>query len=73
MIREGDSVKVGPVENDGKAMFINTIVSSIHRNRAPCRLVKAGQTATLALECVEKSYLRKVCKRISTLCACVCD
>jgi len=65
MIREGDSIKVGPVENDGKAMFIDTVVSSIHRNRAPCRVVKAGQTATLALEGVEKSYLRKVCEQIS--------
>ena len=59
-MREGDSVKVGPVEINGKDEFIDTIVSSIHRSRTPCCVVKAGQTATLALENVEKSHLRKV-------------
>ena len=60
ILREGDSVKVGPVEMNGKE-FIDTTVISIHRSRAPCRVVKAGQTATLALKDVEKSLLRKVC------------
>ena len=52
-------MKVGPIDTDHDK-FTNTIVSSIHRSRTPCRVVKAGQTATLALENVEKSHLRKV-------------
>ena len=60
ILREGDYVKVGPIDTDQDDKFTNTVVSSIHRSRTPCRVVKAGQTATLALENVEKSHLRKV-------------
>ena len=60
ILREGDHVKVGPIDTDKEDKFTNTIVSSIHRSRTPCRVLKAGQAATLALENVEKSHLRKV-------------
>ena len=63
ILREGDYVKVGPIDTDKDNRtdkFTDTIVSSIHRSRAPCRVVKAGQTATLALENIEKNHLRKV-------------
>lgn len=53
-------MKVGPIDTDNEDKFTNTIVSSIHRSRTPCRVLKAGQTATLALENVEKRQLRKV-------------
>ena len=59
-LREGDHVKVGPIDTDKEDKYTNTIVSSIHRSRSPCRVLKAGQAATLALENVEKSHLRKV-------------
>ena len=60
ILREGDCVKVGPIDTDNEDKFTNTTVSSIHRSRTPCRVLKAGQTATLALENVEKRQLRKV-------------
>ena len=56
-IREGDKVQVGPNE---ECRFKVTEVSSIHRYRSPCRLVKAGQTATLALKDIDRSIVRKV-------------
>ena len=68
ILREGDNVKVGPIDTDQGNKFTNTIVSSIHRNRIPCLVVKAGQTATLALENVEKSHLRKVSISFTSLC-----
>ena len=56
-IREGDRVLVGPKE-DGS--FTETTVASLHRNRAPCRLVRAGQAATVALTHVERTDIRRV-------------
>ena len=53
-------MKVGPIDTYQDDKFTNTVVSSIHRSRTPCLVVKAGQTATLALESVDKSHLRKV-------------
>ena len=53
-------MKVGPIDTNKEDKFTNAIVSSIHRSRTPCRVLKTGQAATLALENVEKSHLRKV-------------
>uniref|UniRef100_A0A4D5RA46 GTP-binding protein 2 n=1 Tax=Scolopendra viridis TaxID=118503 RepID=A0A4D5RA46_SCOVI len=46
VIKEGDELTIGPTE-DGQ--FVISVVQSIHRNRAPCRIVRAGQSATLAI------------------------
>ena len=46
-------------------MFRMTEVSSIHRYRSPCRLVKAGQAATLALRDIDRSIVRKVSSTLS--------
>ncbi|XP_057315333.1 GTP-binding protein 2-like [Hydractinia symbiolongicarpus] len=46
-IHEGDEVLVGPTE-DG--LFNEVTVSSIHRNRTPCRIIQAGQTACIAVK-----------------------
>lgn len=63
-IREGDRVLVGPKE-DGS--FSETTVASLHRNRAPCRLVRAGQASTVALTHVERTDIRKVRKLVRIL------
>ncbi|XP_067681273.1 GTP-binding protein 2-like [Haliotis asinina] len=55
-IREGDMVLLGPSEN---GEFREVKVRTVHRNRLPCRLIQAGQTATVALQDVEKEQLRK--------------
>ena len=48
IITEGMSLNLGPFE-DGT--FRSVVVTSIKRNRAPCRLVRATQSAALAIEC----------------------
>lgn len=45
-VRPGDRLSVGPFE-DGS--FHGVDVKSVHRNKVPCRLVRAGESATLAV------------------------
>lgn len=52
-----DSVLVGPNES---GEFHETRVSTIRRNRTPCRLVKAGQAATVTVTITEHPDFRKV-------------
>ncbi|KAA0712379.1 GTP-binding protein 2 GTP-binding-like protein 2 [Triplophysa tibetana] len=54
--REGDRLVVGPTD-DGK--FLRLKVCSIHRNRSGCRVLRAGQAATLAMGNFDRSLLRK--------------
>lgn len=46
VIREGARLCIGPL-NDGT--FKPVTVQSIHRNKVPCRVVRAGQSAALSL------------------------
>ncbi|CAI9729953.1 GTP-binding protein 2-like [Octopus vulgaris] len=55
-IREGDSLMLGPM-SDGE--FHHVTVKTVHRNRLPCRLIQAGQSATVALYNIERESLRK--------------
>ncbi len=48
---------VGPTD-DGE--FRELTVCSIQRNRSGCRVLRAGQAATLALGDFDRSLLRKV-------------
>ena len=58
VIRAGDPLLLGPSDPTGR--FVRVQVQSLHRNRAPCRTVQAGQAATLALgRSYPKSILRK--------------
>ena len=57
IIREGDKVLVGPTSS---CSFTEAKVASIHRFRSPCWMVKAMQSATLALKEVERADVRKV-------------
>ncbi|GAA6110068.1 GTP-binding protein 2b isoform X4 [Tachysurus ichikawai] len=54
--REGDRLVVGPTD-DGK--FLRLKVCSMQRNRSTCRVLRAGQAATLALGNFDRSLLRK--------------
>ncbi|XP_016150703.1 GTP-binding protein 2-like [Sinocyclocheilus grahami] len=54
--REGERLVVGPTD-DGR--FLRLKVCSIHRNRSGCRVLRAGQAATLALGNFDRSLLRK--------------
>ncbi|XP_028903305.1 GTP-binding protein 2 isoform X2 [Ornithorhynchus anatinus] len=54
--REGDPLVVGPTD-DGR--FLELKVCSIQRNRSACRVLRAGQAATLALGDFDRSLLRK--------------
>lgn len=56
-IKEDESLVIGPTTT-GK--FLPVTITSIRRNRAPCRDVRAGQSASLSLEGVEKDDIRKV-------------
>ncbi|XP_057699470.1 GTP-binding protein 2-like [Corythoichthys intestinalis] len=54
--REGERLVVGPTE---QGAFLRVKVASIHRNRSACRLLRAGQAATLALGDLDRTLLRK--------------
>ncbi|XP_023652102.1 GTP-binding protein 2 [Paramormyrops kingsleyae] len=54
--REGEQLVVGPTD-EGK--FLGLTVCSIQRNRSACRVLRAGQAATLALGSFDRSLLRK--------------
>ncbi|MGH0169777.1 UNVERIFIED_CONTAM: hypothetical protein FKN15_059647 [Acipenser sinensis] len=54
--REGERLVVGPTD-DGN--FLELKVCSIQRNRSACRVLRAGQAATLALGNFDRSLLRK--------------
>ncbi|XP_051980929.1 GTP-binding protein 2-like [Xyrauchen texanus] len=54
--REGEQLVVGPTD-DGQ--FRELMVCSIQRNRSGCRVLRAGQAATLALGDFDRSLLRK--------------
>ncbi|KAK2896328.1 hypothetical protein Q8A67_010816 [Cirrhinus molitorella] len=70
--REGEQLVVGPTD-DGK--FRELMVCSIQRNRSGCRVLRAGQAATLALGDFDRSLLRKGMVMVSpemnpTICWC---
>lgn len=45
-ITEGTLMRIGPMKNGS---FQDVSVKSIHRNRVPCRVVRAGQSAAICL------------------------
>lgn len=55
--REGERLVVGPTD---QGRFLRLKVGSIQRNRSACRVLRAGQAATLALGTFDRSLLRKV-------------
>ena len=58
IITEGVTMNVGPCE-DGT--FRPVTITSIKRNRAPCRLVRATQSAALAIDMPVASLRRGMC------------
>ncbi|XP_020337378.1 GTP-binding protein 2 [Oncorhynchus kisutch] len=54
--REGEQLVVGPTDS---GQFLKLTVCSIQRNRSACRVLRAGQAATLALDTFDRSLLRK--------------
>ncbi|GLD67737.1 GTP-binding protein 2-like protein [Lates japonicus] len=54
--REGERLVVGPTD---EGRFLRLKVGSIQRNRSACRVLRAGQAATLALGNFDRSLLRK--------------
>lgn len=58
IIREGDKLLIGP-SDDGN--FQNATVTSIHRNRTPCREIQAGQAASIAVDVEDCDF---ICRRV---------
>lgn len=56
VLREADKLLLGPSLDGG---FHPVIVTSVKRNRAPCRVVRAGQAASVALSGVDRTLLRR--------------
>eukprot|EP00794_Sanderia_malayensis_P020007 gene20007-21968_t len=56
VLKEGDRVVVGPSETGD---FIPVSITSIHRNRTPARVIRAGQAASVAISNIERSELRR--------------
>ena len=63
-IGENADLLIGP-SSEGK--YERVKVTTIQRNRTPCRLVRAGQAASLSLQGVGKDDVRKVCDVIKLL------
>lgn len=57
ILREADQLLIGPSLDGG---FHAVTVTSVKRNRAPCRVVRAGQAATVALSGIDRTMLRRV-------------
>jgi GTPase len=55
-ITAGDPVMIGP---DSVGGWINTVVKSIHRKRAPVPSAEAGQSVSFALKKMKKGVVRK--------------
>ena len=64
VMREGDKLCVGPSE---LGEFYPVTVTSIYRNRAPTRVIRAGQAASVALSDVERHQLRRVSNQCFTI------
>lgn len=47
VITEGSKMQIGPLK-DGS--FKHVTIRSIHRNKVPCRMVRAGQSASICLD-----------------------
>ncbi|KAK1802403.1 hypothetical protein P4O66_022064 [Electrophorus voltai] len=56
LYRQGDRLVVGPTD---EGQFLRLKVCSMQRNRSACRVLRAGQAATLALGTFDRSLLRK--------------
>lgn len=56
LIRENDVLLAGP---DSFGEFQRVRVTSLQRNRVQCRMVRAGESATLALEVKRPQTIRK--------------
>lgn len=56
IVKEQDELLLGPDESGN---FHPVQVNSIHRNRSPCRVVRPGQAATLAVGAWDRIFLRK--------------
>ena len=56
-IKEGDQLLLGP---DNRGSFHPITVLSLQRNRLPCRMATAGQTACISLGNLDQCPLRKV-------------
>ncbi|XP_077138044.1 GTP-binding protein 2 isoform X3 [Ranitomeya variabilis] len=63
--KEGERLVVGPTD---AGSFLPLKVCSIQRNRSTCRVLRAGQAATLALGAFNRSLLRKVSAPCGSLC-----
>ena len=60
-VKEDEILLAGPQE-DGS--FSKVRVTSMHRNRVPCSLVKAGQAAGLALVSADESARLPVMRKV---------
>jgi len=56
VLRESDQLLLGPLTN---GTFQPVTVTSVKRNRAPCRVVRAGQAASVAISGIDRSLLRR--------------
>uniref|UniRef100_H2ZNL5 Tr-type G domain-containing protein n=1 Tax=Ciona savignyi TaxID=51511 RepID=H2ZNL5_CIOSA len=56
VITERDNLVIGPT-TEGE--YLPATVTTIQRNRAPCRVVRAGQAASLSLIDIDKDDIRK--------------
>lgn len=56
ILREGDELLLGPCKNGN---FQLVTVLSLKRNRASCRVIRAGQAASVAISGIDRNLLRR--------------
>eukprot|EP00117_Sycon_ciliatum_P021435 scpid44910/ scgid18785/ GTP-binding protein 2; GTP-binding-like protein 2 len=56
VIRLGDELTLGPSQ---EGSFGRSLVMGLRRNRLPCRMIRAGQVATVALPSVQRTDVRR--------------
>lgn len=67
VVRSGDWMNIGPF-HDGS--FVPVQVTSVHRHKVPCRVVRAGESATLALSDNISAALHKEIRKGMVLTTC---
>ena len=57
-ISENTNLLIGP---SSRGTYERVTVTTMQRNRTPCRVVRAGQAASISLQGIDKDDVRKVC------------
>ena len=64
-ISENNNLLIGP---SSRGTYERVTVTTMQRNRTACRIVRAGQAASISLQGIDKDDVRKVCDVVELVC-----